>query len=68
MAEGPIYRVWEVENTADDSHCLIAVSNVREVSLRQDIEEGRYTMRLVRIVAETRDRNEAREMAGGAEM
>ena len=46
-----VYRVWEAENTADGTVFLVSMSNVREVSLRQQIEQGVYTMRLLSVVA-----------------
>jgi len=63
-----VHRVYEAELVPDGTPFLVAVSSVRETSLREEISLGQRLIRLVEVVAETRDRNEARALAGGVEM
>ncbi|RKO65739.1 hypothetical protein [Desulfofundulus salinus] len=57
------YRIWEAQNAGEDTTYLVAMSSVRETYLREEITRGERLMRLVRLVAETSDRNEARRLA-----
>lgn len=59
----PVYRVYEAQVAGEEATFLVAVSDIREVSLREEIARGERLMQLLRLVAETGDRNEAREMA-----
>jgi hypothetical protein len=58
-----MYRVWETEVNGDPGTYLVAMSACREASLREEIAAGKKLMRLLRLVHETGDRNEARQMA-----
>ena len=59
----PVYRVYEAQVAGEKATFLVAMSDIREVSLRKEIARGERLMRLIRLVAETDDRNAAREMA-----
>ncbi|MCS5697167.1 hypothetical protein [Desulfofundulus thermocisternus] len=57
------YRIWEARNAGEDTTYLVAMFSVRETSLREEIARGERLIRLLRLVAETEDRNRARRMA-----
>ncbi len=56
------YRVYDARIPGESETFRIAVSELREISLRQDIASGNRMMELLSMVAETTDRNEARSM------
>jgi hypothetical protein len=64
----PMYRVYEARNHDETGAYQVAVSAVREISLREEIASGERRMALLRMVLETDDRNEARAAAGGMEI
>lgn len=69
MAAGiVIFRVYEV--TFDDGYVgRVAMSALREMSFRQEINEGRRVgIASMQLIAETEDRNEARALADGWEI
>lgn len=68
MATRPVFRVYEI--TFDDGSVgRVAMSALRETSFRQEIAEGRRTGIVgMQLVAETKDRNEARMLADGWEI
>lgn len=57
------YQVWEAQIPGETITYLVAVSDLREISLRREISSGERQMKLLRLVAETEDRNQARRMA-----
>lgn len=59
----PVYRVYEAQVLGEDTVSLVAVSALREISLREEIARGKLLMKLGRLVAEVDSRNEARDMA-----
>ncbi|MQL52778.1 hypothetical protein GFC01_10995 [Desulfofundulus thermobenzoicus] len=59
----PVYRVYEAQVLGEDTVSLVAVSALREISLREEIAWGKLLMKLGRLVAEVDSRNKAREMA-----
>ena len=60
-----IYRVYRAEFSFEDSSFEFSCSNVREVSLRRDIETGHLLIKpnSLKLLVETFDRNEARALA-----
>ncbi|RJO61956.1 MAG: hypothetical protein C4542_05235 [Dehalococcoidia bacterium] len=58
-----IYRIYEARNVGEDGVYRVAMSSVREVSFRGEIARGKRLVHLLRMVAETDDRNKARQMA-----
>ena len=56
------YKIYDARIPGENETFRIAVSELREISLRQEIASGSMMMELLSIVAETTDRNEAREM------
>ncbi|WP_143106775.1 hypothetical protein [Neomoorella thermoacetica] len=59
----PTYRVYEARNLGESDIYRVAMSDLRELSFREEIARGERPMQLIRLVAETGDRNEARNMA-----
>lgn len=57
------YRIWEAQNIGENITYLVAMSAIREISLREEISRGQRLMKLLYLVAETEDRNQARQMA-----
>jgi hypothetical protein len=57
------YRVWEAQIPGETATSLVAVSDLREISLRREISSGERQLKLLRLVAETENRNQARQMA-----
>lgn len=69
MAAGRvIFRVYEI--TFNDGYVgRVAMSALRELSFRQEINEGRRVgIASMQLIAETEDRNEARALADGWEI
>lgn len=68
MATGLVFRVYEL--TFDDGFVgRVAMSELREMSFRQEIAEGKRTgIVSMKLVAETKNRNEARSLADGWEI
>lgn len=58
----PTYTIWDARVTGEAETFRVAVSNIREVSLREEIRTGERTLELLRPVAVTNDRNMARTM------
>lgn len=61
--KGPVYRVYEAQVAGKEATFLVAMSDVREISLREEIARGERLLKLGRLVAETGNRNEAQEIA-----
>jgi len=59
----PVYRVYEARNLGESDVYRVAVSDLRELSFREEIARGERLMQLIRLVDQTGDRNEARNMA-----
>lgn len=67
MTTRPVFRVYEIK--FDDGFVgRVAMSALREMSFRQEIEEGRTGIVGMKLIAETEDRNEARMLADGWEV
>ncbi|WP_144537189.1 hypothetical protein [Bacillus thuringiensis] len=63
-----LYRVYEGLVMGEKTPFLFCVSNVREHSLREEIESGVRKMSCNwHVIHETRNRNEARKMANDTE-
>lgn len=63
-----VYRVYEGIVIGEKTPFLFCVSNVREHSLKQEIESGVRKMSCNwNVIHETRNRNEARNMANDTE-
>jgi hypothetical protein len=58
-----MYNVWEAQNNGDDDTYLVAMSECREMSVREEIATGKRQMRLLRLRLFTDDRNFARNVA-----
>ncbi|MDI6907904.1 MAG: hypothetical protein QMC81_10545 [Thermoanaerobacterales bacterium] len=56
------YTIWDARVVGEVETFRVAVSNIREVSLREEIARGERTLELLRPVAVTDDRNAARAM------
>lgn len=69
MAAGRVnFRVYEI-TFVDGFVGRAAMSELREMSFRQEIAEGKLTGIVgMKLLAETEDRNEARTLAGGWEI
>ncbi len=59
----PVYRVYEAQNPGESEVYRVAMSGLRELSFREEIARGERLVQLIRLVAETDDRNEARAQA-----
>ncbi|QGP93414.1 hypothetical protein MGLY_28220 [Neomoorella glycerini] len=59
----PVYRLYEARNPGESDVYLVAMSDLRELSFRKEIARGERPMQLIRLVVETSDRNEARNIA-----
>ncbi len=68
MVNKLVFRVYEL--TFDDGFVgRVAMSALREMSFRQEIAEGKRTgIVSMKLVAETKNRNEARSLADGWEI
>lgn len=61
--EPMVFRIFEA--TLQGGEVIkVSCSNVREISLRQQMEQGQVTITSLKQVYETSDRNEARRIAG----
>ena len=58
-----MYEVWEAQVIGEHDTFLVAMSECREVSLREEIADGKKLMQLLRLVLLTDDRNYARNLA-----
>jgi len=58
----PMYRIYEATIPGESGTFRIAVSELREISLREEIQTGKRDLILLSLLAETQDRNEARSM------
>ncbi|SFH33430.1 hypothetical protein SAMN05660649_04778 [Desulfotomaculum arcticum] len=57
------YRVYEAQNFGESDTYLVAMSSVREISVREEIARGERLMQLGSLVAEVDKRNEAISIA-----
>jgi hypothetical protein len=60
-----VYRVYQAKLKGEDEIIRFSVSELREISFRKEVEEGRFLIDLDSLVLlkETEDRNEARALA-----
>jgi len=54
------YIIWEARIPGEAETFPVVVSNVRDVSLREEVRRGERMLELIRPVAVTDDRNAAR--------